>query len=762
MLKRALLFWLALAFPAFAAPVITQSPLTMLPGNQVGITGDGFGTAPDLYVATHGGTQIAVQVLQADANHITFQIPASQAFDVYSVKVSPDGGTTWSNIVTPNQPVVMQFEFPEVASGDVFRVWGRNLYPNSSLTPTVTFTDTATPFTQFTGTVNLATDPLLKAGSDPYYLTVTTPAGMTTGHTYTITVANSDGSGISTQTITARSATGTDYYGTGVPWGRDYIHQDGPTYFGSVDNSDHHVYNCKTDPFLATHCAGDGVTDDRPALQAAINAAAAHGGGLIYLPAGTYLLGSPTATFDILMASNVVVQGAGQANTSILFGPATAQASGYWNVGVAFPLSTTMMGFADLTLTDQDPYSQGFTNANGGQSSGRLSKIFFARVTWNTGTGLNVNLPYVDNLTVMNCIFNGLVSHQNSNNSNIGLFSITYNTYTRFVNNALNWYDGEGYHDIFSVNELVENNIFNRLPDQVLVTPQNINSSLAGDADAPLVLGRLANRVWARNMEFNEILGGIVQNNTFNGGIQANLSNYTPGVPLALNYNDGETINSEGGLTQSPVYGTGTVTSATASAITGTSPAWNYTAPSGLFPGSQIVMVSGANAGELRKITSFVTNTFNVTPNWTVTPSAGDNFSFFVPSLQNTLIRGNTAAGNPKGIILWGSADYNVSIIGNRLTDNGGIQMLTRQVQSGGFYSNGYMRNIEVIGNTIANTKQFNSAFIAIDSVMLSPTHNFGWTADGNRGPQQYYYSLPWDEEIRLSRRDANQLYELG
>ena len=53
--------------------------------------------------------------------------------------------------------------------------------------------------------------------------------------------------------------------------------------------------------------AGDGVTDDGPALQQALNAVAAAGGGTLIVPAGLYLIKSPVVTD--FAGANVVIQG---------------------------------------------------------------------------------------------------------------------------------------------------------------------------------------------------------------------------------------------------------------------------------------------------------------------------------------------------------------------------------------------------------------------------------------------------------------------
>lgn len=79
------------------------------------------------------------------------------------------------------------------------------------------------------------------------------------------------------------------------------------------------VYNVKTDKRLQLKAMGDGVTNDRKAIQKAIDMAASQGGGVVYLPAGSYKIEYESGC-GILMQSRVVLRGAGKEKTIIKYG----------------------------------------------------------------------------------------------------------------------------------------------------------------------------------------------------------------------------------------------------------------------------------------------------------------------------------------------------------------------------------------------------------------------------------------------------------
>lgn len=91
----------------------------------------------------------------------------------------------------------------------------------------------------------------------------------------------------------------------------------------------------------------DGVSDDQPAIQRAINAASAAGGGIVYCPEGTYLLGTGSSNGSRLqMASNVWILGAGRGVTKFKVAAGVTNTS----QGVFAGLNVINVGFADFDI----------------------------------------------------------------------------------------------------------------------------------------------------------------------------------------------------------------------------------------------------------------------------------------------------------------------------------------------------------------------------------------------------------------------------
>ncbi|OGL22557.1 hypothetical protein A2707_04540 [Candidatus Saccharibacteria bacterium RIFCSPHIGHO2_01_FULL_45_15] len=85
-------------------------------------------------------------------------------------------------------------------------------------------------------------------------------------------------------------------------------------------------FNVKSPAFGAL---GNGVNDDRAAIQAACDAAVAAGGGIVYLPEGTYMLGrsSPSDTELLKLLDRVTLRGAGKDKTLLFLDPTTPTSS---------------------------------------------------------------------------------------------------------------------------------------------------------------------------------------------------------------------------------------------------------------------------------------------------------------------------------------------------------------------------------------------------------------------------------------------------
>ncbi len=502
-------------------------------------------------------------------------------------------------------------------------------------------------------------------------------------------------------------AVGTDYFQIGQPWAYDFVYQDGPGYKPGVvgsNQADHHVFNVKTDPSLSVHAIGDGVADDAWAIQAAINAAALNG-GIVYLPAGTY----NTSTRQIQMPSKVVLQGAGAAATKIVYGQGTIG-------GFCFAQDAQMAGLADLTIQNVDLTSKPIASLyNWGAAQAQGSMLFLQRINWDLGSGRGIEM-HGNQVAILNSTFTQAINYQNGDpiakTGGMGPLFLGGSTNLQFKNNIVKWKTSQNsMNDL--VNAVIENNHFTRSASDTIDAPAN--PSWGGYA-IPMPASAKLMRVSGRQLSINFGKNVVIQNNIFD----------TSDGTLSYNWDDGETILNEAGGA-SPRSDFGTVTGATSTSLTDNSKcvgtcAWR------IYPNSMVTIVSGVGAGQWRHIIQQTGNTFTVDAPFDVVPSAGDNFAIEVAAYENAIICNNTMSGNPIGVGMYHGAFLNVSIIGNQLTNNGGIYLFPAQ-DNVAAKSFAVSRNIEINSNTLTNMNGLYPSYIAIQFIIQAYNQVWGKSA---------------------------------
>ena len=159
---------------------------------------------------------------------------------------------------------------------------------------------------------------------------------------------------------------------------------------------------------------GDGVHNDQAAIQAAIDAAAKVGGGIVYVPAGTYIIGPggpDVSDGAIELFSNVTLQGAGMGTTVLKLADNVAQQiNGF--VRTPYGETTHDVALLDLTL-----------DGNRANNTVKVNAFFIGTAPGSTATVQNVMVDHVEaanftgygfdpherttNLTIQNSVAHG-------------------------------------------------------------------------------------------------------------------------------------------------------------------------------------------------------------------------------------------------------------------------------------------------------------------------------------------------------------------
>lgn len=636
-------------------PVIFNAGETTAPGSVFGLQGAYFGPAPEVefgYAKPVG----KLKIISASDRNITAQLPDTLLQQPIAIWVKNMAG--YSKPVWLNKARAVTIEFDELQPGQAFRVFGRNL------TNAMVKLQPVKGGTALRATVK---------SSDAYILTCMAPASLQKGVQYRILVNDNPAE----ELITGRAA-GNDPFQLQVPWGADCTFSE-------------KIYNVKTDDRLTSKAMGDGINNDRNAIQQAIDLAHRNGGGVVYLPAGKYKLDIPSGS-GLVMRSNVVLKGDGPSSSIIQYGFGTPPpyanpiGKGGWpdsttdGVAILWPLETTLSGLYNLQVQNVNTsgiwrHSLKSMRPPVLKPGAAGSKFFVSHCKFDLSVAWGLSWGYVDRMVITDCWFGSTAQ-------------VTWpwmwhcNGSTNFVvrNNQFRYAAGRfGFNEAF--NGIIENNHITRLGD--LQTAKGETGGFNIDFSSDIVILNNRMDVVGRDIEY---------------------------------HNQGETILSQG--YDSKNMDAGIATGATATTISDKSKNWKQIRTVNLSSSDVVAIVDGKGAGQWRRIVRNTPTTITVSKAWDVIPDASSHYVITGWSAEDWLVRGNVLEGNNRGIWFY-CGNTNVSIVDNRLINSEGIYIRADQRLAQGRYNLSW--NTYVADNIVINNNGLRPAFVCNTLAVVSP-----------------------------------------
>lgn len=721
-------------------PVIFHCSETVRPGELISIQGSGFGEKPTVWITeVHPATRVlkpgtALTPQQYSDQYIAVSLPLDASPGLYAIWVGNGHLQSEPRFINRARPYFTPAG--ELMPGSVFSLFGRNLRSEKAISQV-----------KFVAPGISVAAKVLKAG--PYELQLQTPEDLQPG-TFRLQVSNGAGG----------------QYGETFMEDSILVRSSQPIPFGLEPAwcADFHfyknVYNVKTDQRLPLHASGDGMANDRTAIQQAIDKAAADGGGVVFLPAGTYKLDYRNGC-GLRMRSNVLLKGEGRNKTLLCYGygqpfsTERVKASYGWTLGwpdsreegmgMVFPGGISTSGLMDLSLKNVNE-SGGFLTTIKNMPEGG-SQIILQNCDLDFNTGWGLAMVNIDRLLVNGCTFNaGSIDVRNIN--------APTRTWPWDVKNSS--------HVIFTNNKTYYN---------------------AGRIGANGVqYAQFSNNLFVRNgdQQAKGETGGFSLDYIRNVTVQSNRFEVTgKAVPIR---NQGETILTQGGMSHQQTVGK--VSSASTNTLVDlkneyqdftdrVSTDWQYV----IHPTNyQIAIVSGKGAGQIRTITRNTDSSVTVDRPWDFIPEPGSRYVITQWSAQQYLVLNNVLRDNNRGIWVY-SGGNDIVIAGNTLINSEGIYIRADQRIFNNRYNLAW--NISVTDNRVQNTNGIRPAYIAAWLAQVRSDKLFGtgilgleirrnaiqaFTPNVKNGwiKGEGFFNIVYDEEAKGGSRDTSIAGILG
>ena len=454
-----------------------------------------------------------------------------------------------------------------------------------------------------------------------------------------------------------------------------------------------HVYNAKTDRRLPMPPVGNGTEDDLPALNADIIWINRHGGGVLFLPAGTYRLDNTRVTLEML--SNTVLEGEGMDRTTLTYGDRNGTGAGlaWHDVNLA---GIYNLALRSMTAPEAAPYDISQCEFPTLAYNARPQRVFWKSVRWEIGSNRYMVMDYITHFDIEDCLLDGTAA-------NHGIFSFGGCTDLLFTRNYVHYKSGRpsfggGRGTVIRNNQFVRDGDLHQVP-----------RAESGGPDISYCAGLL-------------FTGNLV---TTHGACD-----YTQ------NYGEALLAQDDGGAPPSAQnFGdTGALTAAAGATITDTSKHWEeaWVANVPLY----VAITSGAALGQMRAIVSHTADTVTLDAPWSAsaTPAPGDQYCVTSWELKDATISKNTFWNNPYPLSIC-SGGVNITITDNTLINSEGIYLGAIDYGARHFP----LWNTTTTGNKISNPNGLRCSYVCIiavtDKKTAAPRHaNLTWhnTVTGN------------------------------